>query len=283
MATLSHRSHTTLSPDQMTAVKRLIGRAQGPVDVAGSWRSRAIADFASKLIAPRVHDSTVAKVVLDGDGQARLLLESRRGRRDELWLRFASESAGLITNMSIRPVLSEGVTVRSPHSSDASAIRQLDLSAPVVRDDGTRITIDHNATQFDHAAAVTDHRYLAAFRGEQMIAAQGVSIESVPIDGVLRRVAFNHHSRSAPQSRGEGAVFHLIMALYHDVFPVVDQLLSIVDVHNGPGLRLSLGQPWPTRVRRLFIPVAALAQMTWPTPSERTFEPGHAATLLNAT
>jgi hypothetical protein len=128
-----------------------------------------------------------------------------------------------------------------------------------------------------------DHRYLAAFRADRMVAVQGVVLASAPIGGVMQRVAFNHYSRTDPGSREGGNVFHLILTLYHDIFPRIDQFLSVVDVRNRAGLRLSLGEPWPTRVRRLFLPVAALAQRASSAPPQRLFDPTHVAALLNAT
>ena len=76
--------------------------------------------------------------------------------------RWASEVSSLIPKMSIRPVLANDLTVRAPHPDDIAAVRQLELSAAIVRDDGTELVIDHNGRQFDHAAVASDHRYLAA-------------------------------------------------------------------------------------------------------------------------
>jgi len=70
--------------------------------------------------------------------------------------------SSLIPKMSIRPVLANDLTVRAPHPDDIAAMRQLELSAAIVRDDGTELVIDHNGRQFDHAAVASDHRYLAA-------------------------------------------------------------------------------------------------------------------------
>jgi hypothetical protein len=116
-----------------------------------------------------------------------------------------------------------------------------------------------------------------------MVGVQGVVLASAPIGGTLQRLAFNHYSRSDPENRQGGNVFHLILTLYHDIFPQIDQFLSIVDVRNRAGLRLSLGEPWPTRVRRLFLPVEALAQRAGSAPTPRPFDPMHAAALLNTT
>ncbi|MGB8328638.1 MAG: hypothetical protein WCE62_00825 [Polyangiales bacterium] len=52
---------------------------------------------------------------------------------------------------------------------------------------------------------------------------------------------------------------------------------------NPAGLRLSFGTPWPTRVRRLFLPIRALAARRESAPARRPFEPAHAADLLNQT
>ena len=273
-----------LSPWQVASLARLLGPAGGPLEIqARSWRSRPMARFATDLIAARARDHAVEEVVQGLDGEVRCLLRDRRGRRQELLLRFASEVSGLIAKMSIRPVLANDLTVRAPHPDDIAAMRQLELSAPVVRDDGTELVIDHNGRQFDHAAVAVDHRYLAAFRGDRMVAVQGVVLASAPIGGVMRRVAFNHYSRTNPENRQGGNVLHLILTLYYDIFPVIEQFLSVVDVQNVAGLRLSLGEPWPTRIRRLFLPVAALAQRARPPLANRPFDPRHAAALLNAT
>ncbi len=217
------------------------------------------------------------------DGEVRCLLRDRRGRPQELLLRFASEASDQIVNMSIRPVLAAGISVRAVRPEDLAAMRRLELSAPVVRDDGTEVVIDHNGKQFDHAAVATHHRYLSAFRGDQMVAVQGVVLASAPIGGVMQQVALHHYSRVDPGNRQGGNVFHLIMTLFHDIFPQIDQFLSIVDVRNRAGLRLSMGEPWPTRVRRLFLPVEALAQRAGSALPHRPFDPTHAAALLNAT
>jgi hypothetical protein len=271
-----------LSPGPAAALERLL--AGGSLDVeTRSWRSGPMARFATELIAARARDCVVEEVVQGHDGEVRCVLRDRRDRRQELWLRFASEASGVITKMSIRPVLAADVTVRAPRPDDITAMRRLELSAPVVRDDGTEVVIDHNGKQFDHASVATDHRYLAALRGDQMVAVQGVVVVSAPIGGVTQRVAYSHYSRADPGNRQGGNIFHLILTLYHDIFPVIDQFLSIVDAQNATGMRLSFGEPWPTRVRRLFLPVAALAERAGPALPNRPFDPAHAAALLNAT
>jgi hypothetical protein len=271
-----------LSPGHLAALKRLLA-GQSLALQTPSWRSGNMARFAADLITARAREGVVEDVVPGRDAEVRCLLRDRRDRRQELLLRFASETSDEITNMSIRPVLANDVTVRAARPEDVAGMRQLELSAPVVRDDGTEVVIDHNGKQFDHAAVATDHRYLAAFRGDQMLAAQGVVLASAPIGGVPRRVALNHYSRADPGNRQGGNVFHLVLTLYHDIFPQIDQFLSIVDVRNRVGLRLSLGEPWPARVRRLFLPVTALAQRVSSEPLRRPFDPTHAAALLNAT
>jgi hypothetical protein len=74
-----------------------------------------MARFATDLIAARARDHAVEEVVQGLDGEVRCLLRDRRGRRQELLLRFASEVSGLIAKMSIRPVLANDLTVRAPH------------------------------------------------------------------------------------------------------------------------------------------------------------------------
>jgi len=272
-----------LSPEHAASLQRLLA-GQSLDGQTTSWRSRHIARLATALIAARAHESVVEGVTQERDGNTRCMLRDRRDRRQELLLRFATESSGDITNMSIRPVLpSADVTVRSVRPDDREAMRRLELSAPVVHDDGTEVVIDHKGRQFDHVAVAADHRYLGAFRGDRMVAVQGVALASAPIGGVTQRLALNHYSRSDPEDRQSGNVLHLIMSLYHDILPVIDQFLSIVDLQNGSGLRLSFGEPWRTRVRRLFLPVAALAQRTGSAPSYRPFDPGRAAALLNGT
>jgi hypothetical protein len=168
---------------------------------------------------------------------------------------------------------------------------RLEASAPVRRDDGTEVTIDHNTEvtidhngkQLSHSSVLADHRWLAAFQGDRMVAAQGVALASAPIDGTTYRIAYNHYSRSDPSTRQGGNVLHLICTLYRDVFPLIDQFVSLVDVQNSAGLRLSFGTPWPTLVRRLFLPVPALAALDVPEPVLRPGDLEHAAALLNAT
>jgi hypothetical protein len=272
-----------LSPGHAASLERLLAGRSLDAETT-SWRSGPMARFATELIGTRARDCVIEEVVRGRDGDICCVLRDRRDRRQELLLRFASESSGVIANMSIRPVLAADVTVRPARPDDVAAMRRLELSAPVVRDDGTEVVIDHNGKQFDHAAVATDHRYLAAFRGgDRMVAVQGVVLASAPIGGVMQRVAFNRYSRTDPGNREGGNVFHLILRLYHDIFPRIDQFLSVVDVRNRAGLRLSLGEPWPNRVRRLFLPVAALAQGASSAPPHRAFDPTHVAALLNAT
>jgi hypothetical protein len=271
-----------LSPVHAASLERLLAGRSLDAETK-SWRSGPMARFATELIGTRARACVVEEVIQRRDGDIRCVLRDRRDRRQELLLRFASESSGVIANMSIRPVLAADVTVRPARPDDVAAMRRLELSAPVVRDDGTEVVIDHNGKQFDHAAVATDHRYLAAFRGDQMVAVQGVVLASAPIGPAMQRVALHHYSRTDPEYRQSGNVFHLIMTLFHEIFPKIDQFLSIVDVRNRAGLRLSMGEPWPTRVRRLFLPVAALAQRATSAPPHRPYDPAHAAALLNAT
>jgi hypothetical protein len=271
-----------LSPGRADSLERLLAGRSLDVQTT-SWRSGPMARFATELIGTRARDSIVEEVIQGRDGDIRCMLRDRRGRRQELLLRFASESSGAIANMSIRSVLAADVTVRPVRPDDVAAMRRLELSTPVVRDDGTEVVIDHNGKQFDHAAVATDHRYLAAFRGDQMVAVQGVVLASAPIGGVQHRLAFNHYSRSDPDNRQGGNLFHLIMTLFHDIFPQIDQFLSIVDVRNRAGLRLSLGEPWPALVRRLHLSVAPLAQGETLAPPYQSFNPTRAAALLNST
>ena len=59
--------------------------------------------------------------------------------------RGASEVSSLIAKMSIRPVLANDLTVRAPHPNDIAAMGQLELSAAIVRDDGTELSLTTTA------------------------------------------------------------------------------------------------------------------------------------------
>ena len=221
--------------------------------------------------------------VRGGDGEVRCLLQDRRGRRKELLLTFESAASGRLARLCVRPILPDSVEVRTPRPDDLPAMTQLELSAPVRREDGTEVVIDHNSKQFEHASVVSDHRWLAAFEDGRMVAVQGVALVTAPIGGVMQRIAYNHYSRSDPQNRQSGYHIGILLTLYRDIFPAIDQFLSMVDVHNTAGLRLSFGEPWPTRVRRMFLPVEALTRRRASPPPHRAFDFQHAAALLNAT
>jgi hypothetical protein len=216
-------------------------------------------------------------------GEIACVLQNARGRLQELLVSFESECSGAISRLCVRPVLGEEVEVRPPGPDDIAAMTRLERAAAVQREDGTEVVIDHNGKQFEHATVVRDHRWLAAFRDGRMVAVQGVAIATGPIGGVTCRTAYNHYSRSDPQSRHGGNLIHVVATLYRDIYPAIDQFLSVVDVQNTAGLRLSFGKPWPTRVRRLFLPVAVLAARPTIPLESRSFDPGHAAALLNAT
>jgi len=227
--------------------------------------------------------SRLDDVDMTNPGEVRCLLVDGRGRRVELLVTFESPASGLVTRLCARPALPPEIEVRSPGPGDLMSMARLDASAPVQRDDGTEVTIDHNRQQLSHSSVLADHRWLAAFQGDRMMAAQGVALASAPIDGVMYRIAYNHYSRSDPSTRQGGNVMHLISTLYRDVFPVIDQFVSLVDVQNSAGLRLSFGKPWPTLLRRLFLPIAALAALDVPEPTLRAGDFEQAAAVMNAT
>lgn len=219
----------------------------------------------------------------DSDGEVRCLLRDSRQRQWELLLSFASASSSAVTRLCARPVLPTEVEVRPLQPADAAELRRLELAAPVRRDDGTEVVIDHVGTQFDHQALVRDHRLLAAFGNGRMLAVQGLAATDTSIAGAPCRIAYAHYSRSDPTTRSSGYLFHLVATLFRDVYPRIDQFVSVVDVHNSTGLRLSFGSPWPTRIRRLFLPVRALAARAGEPSEHATFDAAHAAALLNAT
>jgi hypothetical protein len=216
-------------------------------------------------------------------GRVRCLLEDKRRRQKELMVVFESSTSGRIDRISIRPILADGTEVRRSTRNDLTAMTELELAAPVQRDDGTEVVIDHNGQQFEHEDVVTDHRWLAVFKDGRMVAVQAVAVIGGPIGGKTYRFGYNHYSRSDPRTRSSGNLLYLIGTLYQDVFPVIDQFASIVDVRNPAGLRLSFGMPWPTRACRLFLPTRALAARAGSPPPRRDFDPRHAADLLNAT
>jgi hypothetical protein len=65
-------------------------------------------------------------------------------------------------------------------------------------------------------------------------------------------------------------------------YPERSLRLSLVDVHNVAGLRLSFGAPWPNRVRRMFLPIPPLARHAG-SPTLEAFDPTHIAPILRST
>lgn len=226
---------------------------------------------------------TVRSTQRDPAGHLRCTLEDSRGRNWELTVAFESDTSGRIARIGTRPMLAEGMEVRHPTLDDLPAMTELELAAPVQRDDGTTVVIDHNGKQFEHESVLRDHRWLAVFNEGRMVAIQAVALVEAPVDGTLYRFAYNHYSRSDPRTRNAGNLLYLVTTLYQDIFPLIDQFASIVDVKNPAGLRLSFGTPWPIRVRRLFLPIHALAARKEAPPTRRPFDPAHAAQLLNQT
>jgi hypothetical protein len=256
----------------------------GPDEVfAQSWQSIEMAQQAATMAELLAGQCQVEEVLATAAGEVRCVLIDGRDRRYELLVSFESPESGRVTRVCTRPVLPAEVDVRAPGRRDLASMARLEALAPVQRDDGTQVFIDHNGRQFDHSSVLTDHRWLAAFHGDTVVAVQGVALASAPIGGTLCRIAYNHYSRSDPQTRQGGNVIHLITTLYRDVYPEIDQFVSLVDVQNATGLRLSFGTPWPTLLRRLFLPVAALAALDVPEPTLRTGDLEHAAAVMNAT
>jgi hypothetical protein len=285
----SSRAREPLPPEQSATLSALLARireggSSGLEDAfAATWRNRAMARYAADMVSLLAKGSQLEDTQRSADDEVRCTLRDRGGRQQELILTFESNGSGRLTHLCFRPVLPEQVEVRPPRPDDLAAMMELELAAPVRRDDGTEVVIDHNSMQFEQARVVSDHRWLAAFQDGRMVAVQGVALVTAPIGGATCRVAYNHYSRSDPQTRQGGNLIHLVMSLYRDIFPSIDQFISIVDVKNAAGLRLSFGQPWPTRVHRLFLSVAALAGRRASSSPHGTFDPEHAATLLNAT
>ena len=285
------RSNESLSSAQSTTVEWLLARVAGaaapPLSlddmISPSWRSQAVAQLAVEMAVSLASGCSVEGVRKRPDGEVHCLLKDPRGRQRELFLTFEGPRSGRLSRLSTAPTLAEGVEVRPPRPEDIEAMTELELAAPVVRDDGTEVIIDHNGKQFDHQRLVREHRLLGAFRDGRMLAVQGVGVATAPIGGTVYRLAGFHYSRSDPRSRNAGNLMHLIATLNRDVFPQVDQFLSFVDAQNAVGLRLSFGMPWPTRVHRLFLPVSALTARQNARPRYREFDAEHVATLLNIT
>jgi hypothetical protein len=250
---------------------------------ADSWRSGEMARYAAAMASALAGPCELRSVQARPGGEITCLLRNARERSMELLVDFESAGSGAIRGFCVRPVLGDAVVVRPPGPQDARAMSKLERMTPVRRDDGTEVTIDHAGRQFERAAVVNDHRWLAAFEGDRMVAVQGVAIATAPIGAASCRVAYNHYSRSDPQTRHSGNLIHLVATLYHDIYPQIDQFISIVDVQNAAGLRLSFGEPWPTRVRRLFLPVTALAARAAHRIEFAGLDLAHAAGLLNAT
>jgi hypothetical protein len=250
---------------------------------SASWRSIEMAQQAAIMVEMLAGQCRLEEVVATAPGETRCLLIDGRDRRYELLVSFESPASGRVTRLCVRPVLPPDVEVRQPGPEDLPSMASLEASAPVRRDDGTAVAIDHNGKQFEHASVLADHRWLAAFHGDSMVAVQGVAVVTAPIDGTMCRIAYNHYSRSDPQTRQAGNVIHLISTLYRDLHPVIDQFISLVDTQNATGLRLSFGAPWPSLVRRLFLPVTALAALDVPEPTLRSEDLEHLAAVLNAT
>jgi hypothetical protein len=256
----------------------------GTVDVfAPTWRNSAMADFAVGHVHALVGDFRFGGTRAAPGNEVVCSLWDQRGRHWELRAGFESRESGRLVQLCVLPTLEDHVAVRAPRPSDMAAMTQLELSAPIRRADGSEVLIEHNGQQFVRSSVVSDHRWLAAFRDECMLAVQGVTLATAPIAGKWQRIAYNHYSRSDPSSRQSGNLLHLVSRLYWDIYPQIDQFISLVDVQNSAGLRLSFGVPWPTKVLRLFIPVESLAQRRSPGPNRQNFDAGRAAALLNST
>jgi len=242
-----------------------------------------MARLAVEMWVATAGSSTLRSLEKRPDGRVWCLLEDKRKRQKELMVAFESSVSGRIDRICLRPILAAGTEVRRPTRTDLTAMTELELSAPVQRDDGTEVVIDHNGQQFAQEDIVRDHRWLAVFKNGRMVAVQAVAVIEGPIGGKTYRFGYNHYSRSDPRTRSSGNLLYLIGTLYRDVFPMIDQFASIVDVRNPTGLRLSFGVPWPARACRLFLPTRALAARAGSPPPRRDFAPRHAADLLNVT
>jgi len=280
-----------LSPAQVTTVEWLLARvASTPAPplryeelVSPSWRSQGMARIAIEMAISTAGPCSVLSTQRGLASHLRCTLEDARRRNWELTVSFESDTSGRIARIGTRPMLAEGMQVRRPTPDDLPAMAELELAAPVQRDDGTKVVIDHNGKQFEHESVLLDHRWLAVFNEGRMLAVQAVALVEAPVNGRPYRFAYNHYSRSDPRTRNAGNLMYLVTTLYQDIFPVIDQFASIVDVKNSAGLRLSFGTPWPTRVRRLFLPIHALAAREQVPPTRRPFDTARAAHLLNQT
>jgi hypothetical protein len=250
--------------------------------LAPSWANPSLGRFAldaGRSLTSRCRPASGRRVSAT---TVQCTLVDERFRVFEFVMEFENASSDRLAKFVVLPALAAGISVRQPRPDDALTLRRLELSSPVQRDDGTEVTIDHGGAQFDQDRLLTRQRLLAAFDAERMVAIQGVVQLEAPIDGAFYRLAYNHHSRSDPGTRKGGNLLRLVLSLYFDTFPMVDQFFSLVDVQNRAGLRLSFGEPWPTRLRRLFLPVERLQPLAVE-QKRQSFTPGRAAALLNAT
>jgi hypothetical protein len=284
----------TLERDRRRAIERLVAAIATPLDgpgpttdaladlIARGWRNPELFGMAVAM-ASTVAAGLEAGVVGDVDAdEVAIELVDGGGVGATLAVRFDRVQPALVARVAVVPRLRPGLVVRVLDEGDAAALRRLERDAPIERSGGTKVVVDHDGGELQRHALVPGMRILGVFDGPAVVAVQTTSTAPAPIGGVERIVAFNRGSRTDPASRREGHFQQLIARLYGDLFAEIDQWVSLVDPENEVGLAVSGGEPWPSPVDRLFLPVDRLADRP-SVAATRTFDHDHAAAILDET
>lgn len=197
--------------------------------------------------ARRTEGQTVEAVIVD-----------ERGRR---WvLRCELEEAGSrIRTVGFSRELPPGVRIRPGREADLDGILAVDLACPIVRSDGTRVTIDRGARWFEWLRLQDRASVVVAEAEGRVIAVDAGALRDVCIAGRDYVLIYRQQSRVLPEWQRLGVLMALTAHGAALRSPFADGGISFVDPRNDRMNAMIDHLAWSFGGFRAQLPCAALA------------------------
>lgn len=192
------------------------------------------------------------------DGAAEAVLVDQRGRR---WiLRCELEEIGSrIRTVGFSRELPPGVRIRPGSEADLEGILAVDRACPILRNDGTQVTIDRGARWFEWLQLQGQGSVVVAEVEGRIIAVDAGALREVRIGGREYVLIYRQQSRVVPEWRRFGVLMALTARGAALRSPFADGGTSFVDPRNDRMNAMIDHLAWSLGGFRAQLPCAALA------------------------
>jgi len=256
-------------------------RAAAREVMASNWRDPTRVPRLLTAWARQVGMGQVIEARRAGDRVVEAVLVDERGRR---WvLRCELEEIGSrIRTVGFSRELPPGVRIRTAGPADLDGILAVDRACPILRNDGTQVTIDRGARWFEWLQLQGGGTVAVAEAEGRIIAVDAFSRREVRIGGRDHVLGYRQQSRVLPEWRGSGVLMALTAHGAALNSPPIDGTTSFVDPRNERMSAMIEQLAWSFGGFRAQLPCATLAGP----PAGRSAAAGDAeqiVALLNAT